>query len=102
MPNNALQGFDSGIVDSYGISFGCLAAEVGARDGELLEGTDGKHYLVESGRLRRVADPSAIGIDPKGARPLDLISLLRTERGPDIISPANYYGLRALEQQVAY
>jgi hypothetical protein len=60
----------------------------------LLRGADGKHYLVESGRLRRVSDLSAIGIDAGAARPLDLLSLLRNEHGPDITSPANYYGLR--------
>ncbi len=47
-----LHGFDNGLLDGYGISFERLAAEVGARDGELLQGADGEHYLVELGRLR--------------------------------------------------
>lgn len=101
MPNHALHGFDTGIEDGFGTSFDCLAAEVGARDGELLKGGDGKHYLVESGRLRRVPDPSVIGIDPSKARPLDLLSVLRNEHGPDITSYANYFGLRAASQLVA-
>jgi glycosyltransferase involved in cell wall biosynthesis len=101
MPINALHGFDTGIEDGYGTSFDCLAAEVGAKDGELLRGADGNHYLVESGHLRRVPNPSRIGLDPSGARPLDLLSLLRNEHGPLITSPANYYGLRSLAERVA-
>jgi hypothetical protein len=91
-----LHGLDHGIVDGFGISFERLAAEVGARDGELLKGADGEHYLVESGRLRRVADPANLGINPASAKSLDQLSLLRNEKGPCINSPANYYGIRAL------
>ena len=46
-----------------------------AREGELLLGGDGKHYLIESGRLRRVVDPTAIGLDEAHARTLDLLNL---------------------------
>ena len=52
-------------------------------------------YEVESGRLRKVANPSAAGLTSNPTRPLDLLSLLRNEHGPDITSTANYYGLRA-------
>lgn len=93
MPNDLMRGFESGIVDSFGLPFERLPAEFGARDGELLRSPDGKHYLVESGRLREVTNPSAIGRNPKDAQPLDLLSLLRTEQGPYITSRANYYGV---------
>jgi hypothetical protein len=82
-------------MDGYGTSFDRLSAEVGAREGELLQGADDRQYVVESGRLRRVMNPSAIGLTPNPPRPLDLLSLLRSEHGPDITSTANYYGLRA-------
>jgi glycosyltransferase involved in cell wall biosynthesis len=95
MPTGGLQGFDTGIMDGYGTSFDRLSAEVGAREGELLQGADDRQYVVESGRLRRVVDPSAIGLTSNPPRPLDLLSLLRSEHGPDITSTANYYGLRA-------
>jgi glycosyltransferase involved in cell wall biosynthesis len=101
MPSHGLHGLDHGVVDAFGNSFERLAAEVGASDGELLKGDDGEHYLVESGRLRRVADPSSIGIDPARARTLDQLSLLRNEKGPCITSPANYYGIRALSASLA-
>jgi hypothetical protein len=100
MPSRGLHGLDHGIADAFGISFERLAAEVGASDGELLKGADGEHYLVESGRLRRVADPSTIGIDPARARTLDQLSLLRNEQGPCITSPANDYGIRAMNDRV--
>ncbi len=100
MPNSTFRGFDTGIEDGYGKSFERLIAEVNAKDGELLNGPDGKHYLVESGRLRRVKDPAAIGIDLSNgdasrARALDLLTLLRNEQGPEITSAADYYGLAA-------
>jgi hypothetical protein len=101
MPNGALRGFDTGIVDGYGVSFECLTAETGAKEGELLRADDGQHYLVEAGHLCRVADPSRIGIDPGQAKPLDLLSLLRSEQGPSITSSANYYGLRVPAEKVA-
>jgi glycosyltransferase involved in cell wall biosynthesis/SAM-dependent methyltransferase len=94
MPNNLLQGFDTGIVDGYGVSFDRLNAEAGVKDGELLQAADGHHYLAEAGRLRRVANPAAIGFNPDQARPLDLLNLLRNAQGPEITSPANYYGVR--------
>ena len=95
MPTGGLQGFDTGIMDGYGTSFDRLSAEVGAREGELLQGADNQKYVVESGRLRKVTDPSALGLPSNPTRPLDLLSLLRSEHGPDITSTANYYGLRA-------
>jgi glycosyltransferase involved in cell wall biosynthesis len=95
MPTGGLQGFDTGIVDGYGTPFDRLSSEVQAKEGELLQGVDNKHYLVESGRLRRVVNPSAIGLQSAPTRPLDLLSLLQSEHGPDITSTANYYGLRA-------
>jgi hypothetical protein len=93
MPNDLMRGFESGIVDSFGLPFERLPVEFGARDGELLCGPNGKHYLVESGRLREVKNPSAIGKNPETAHTLDLLSLLRTEQGPYITSRADYYGL---------
>ena len=94
MPTGGLQGFDTGIMDGYGTSFDRLSAEVGAKEGELLQGADDRQYVVESGRLRRVVNPSAIGLPSDPTRPLDLLSLLRSEHGPDITSAANYYGIR--------
>jgi glycosyltransferase involved in cell wall biosynthesis len=95
MPNNLLQGFETGIVDGYGVSFDRLTADAGVTDGELLHGADGSHYLAEAGRLRRVANPAAIGLNPDQARPLDLLNLLRSAQGPEITSAANYYGVRS-------
>ena len=95
MPTSGLQGFDTGIMDGYGNSFDRLSAEIGAKEGELLQGADHKQYLVESGRLRHVVNPSALGLQSAPTRALDLLSLLRSEHGPDITSTANYYGLRA-------
>jgi hypothetical protein len=95
MPTGGLQGFDTGIMDGYGTSFDRLSPEVGASEGELLQGADDRQYVVESGRLRRVMNPSVIGLTSNPPRRLDLLSLLRSEHGPDITSTANYYGLRA-------
>src|SRR5579862_943169 len=100
MPNNLLQGFDTGIVDGYGESFDRMNAEMTVTDGELLHGADGEHYLAEAGRLRRVASPAAIGFNPDQARPLDLLNLLRSAQGPEITSPANYYGVRPIAAAV--
>lgn len=94
MPNNLLQGLDTGILDGYGVSFDRLNAEAGVKDGELLHAADGSHYLAEAGRLRRVSDPAALGFNPGAARPLDLLNLLRNAQGPEITSSANYYGVR--------
>jgi hypothetical protein len=94
MPTAGLQGFDTSIMDGLGTSFDRLSAEVGANEGELLQGADDRQYVVESGRLRRVLNPSAIGLPSNPTRPLDLLSLLRSEHGPDITSSANYYGIR--------
>jgi hypothetical protein len=82
-------------MDGFGTSFDRLSTEVGAKEGELLQGADSKQYVVESGRLRRVVNPAAIGLQSTPTRPLDLLSLLRSEHGPDITSTANYYGVRA-------
>ena len=68
--------------------------EVDAREGALLHGEDGRHYVVESGRLRPVADPTSIGLDSSAASPLDLLALLRNEHGPEITALANDYGVR--------
>jgi len=94
MPANLLKGFDTAIPDGFGNSFENLIASVGVNDGELLHGEDGKHYVLESGRLRRISDPARIGLDPRDARPLDILTLLRNEQGPEITSIANYYGVR--------
>jgi len=100
-----LQGFQNGIVDGHGIPFESLTAEFAAPDGALLAGADGEHYLVESGSLRRVSDPvrlqDILGIDPNRAQQLDLLTLLRNVRGPDITSPADHYGPRAQDSRVA-
>jgi hypothetical protein len=98
MPNDLLRGFESGLVDSFGLPFERFPADFGARDGELLRGPDGKHYLIESGRLREVTNPSAIGRNPREAQPLDLLSLLRTEHGPFITSRVNDYGVRSAKE----
>jgi hypothetical protein len=95
MPNNLLEGFDTGIADGYGQSFERLISEVGAKDGDLLNGADGKHYLVEAGRLRHLKNPSSIDVDLSQARSVDSLTLLRNEQGPDITSAADYYGARA-------
>jgi glycosyltransferase involved in cell wall biosynthesis len=95
MPNHALRGFDTGITDGFGNSFERLIAEAGATDGELLIGADGKHYVVDSSRLRRVSDPAGIGFDPSQARTVDQLTLIRNEQGPDITARANYFGLHA-------
>ncbi len=100
MPNSLLQGLDTGIVDGYGVPFERLTPEVTFQDGELLYGTDGKHYLVESGRLRRVVNPSGVGLDPKRARPLDSLTLLRNAVGPEVTSPANYFSSSAFRPAV--
>ncbi len=86
MPNHANRGFETGILDACGRPFEHLI-DVDAREGELLHGADGRNYVVESGRLRRVADSVA-------GRPLDLLTLLRNEHGPEITAPANDYGVR--------
>jgi glycosyltransferase involved in cell wall biosynthesis len=93
MPNHASHGFETGITDASGQSFEHLI-EIDARDGELLHGGDGRHYVVESGRLRSVTNPAAIGLESTGARALDLLALLRNEHGPAITAPANDYGVR--------
>ena len=95
-----LQGFQNGIVDGHGISFENLTADLPAPDGALLESEDGDQYLVESSSLRRVGNPQALGIDPNSAQQLDLLTLLRNMRGPDITSPADYYGRRTQETTV--
>ena len=95
MPCAPLKGFENGIEDGYGVSFEQLIPDTPAGEGELLLGGDGKHYLVESGRLRRVVNPAAIGLDSTHLRSLDLLSLMRNARGADITSPANYHGIRA-------
>jgi hypothetical protein len=89
MPNTLLQGLDSGFVDGYGVPFERMTPEVKFY-GELLYGADGNHYLVESGRLRRVANQSAAGLDAQRARPLDSLTLLRNAVGPEVTSAANY------------
>ena len=94
MASSALKGFENGIEDGFGVPFEQITPDVGASEGELLRGADGQHYLVESGCLRRVVDPSALGFDPAQARTLDLLKLLRNTQGPDITSAANYYGVR--------
>ncbi len=94
MPTNAFQGFETGISDGYGKSFERLIAEVNANDGDLLNGADGEHYIVESGRLRHLKNPEAIGADLSRAKPVNLLTLLRTEHGPEVTSAANYYGVR--------
>ena len=93
MPNQALHGFETGIMDGAGQPFEHLI-EVDAREGALLHGEDGRHYVVESGRLRPVADPTSIGLDSSAASPLDLLALLRNEHGPEITALANDYGVR--------
>lgn len=95
MPHNsAFQGFDTGIQDGYGKSFERLIAEVNASEGDVFSGGDGRHYLVDSGRLRHLQNPGSIGVDLSRARSLDLLTLARNEHGPAIGSSADYYGRR--------
>jgi len=56
---------------------------------------------VESGSLRRVSNPGSLGFNPNHVQQVDLLTLLRNTRGPDITSPADYYGLGAQEGRVA-
>jgi hypothetical protein len=93
-PNTGLQGLQNGIADGSGIPFENLTADLAANEGDLLSGAEGEHYLVESGNLRKVDDPRAIGLDPNHAQPIDVLSLLRNVQGTRITSPANYYALR--------
>jgi glycosyltransferase involved in cell wall biosynthesis len=94
MACSSLQGFESGIDDGYGVPFEQMTPDTPAAEGELLLANDGKHYLVDAGRLRRVVDPSTIGLDAARARTLDLLNLRCNSRGTDITSPANHYGVR--------
>lgn len=96
LPHNLWQGLESGLADGYGVPFERLTPEVKFEDGELVYGTDGKHYLVESGRLRRVANPENIGLDAKRARPLDSLTLLRNAVGSEVTSPANLFSSPAV------
>jgi hypothetical protein len=98
MPNDLMKGFDSGILDSFGLPFEHLPAEFAVQDGELLRGPHGKYYIIEAGRLREVLNPAAIGRNPQDAQTMDLPSLLRIEPGSPIGSGANYYGLRSATQ----
>jgi glycosyltransferase involved in cell wall biosynthesis len=98
MPNDLMKGFDSGILDSFGLPFEHLPAEFAVQDGELLGGPHGKYYIIEAGRLREVLNPAAIGRNPQDAQTMDLPSLLRIEPGSPIGSGANYYGLRSATQ----
>jgi len=100
MPAN-LRGIQTGIVDGYGIPFENLTADFAAQEGALLAGDDGEHYLVESGSLRRVSNPGSLGFDPNHVQQLDLLTLLRNTRGPDITSEADYYGLQSQEARMA-
>jgi hypothetical protein len=93
-PNTGLQGIQNGIADGHGIPFENLTADVAANEGDLMIGAEGEYYLVESGSLRKVAHPGAIGLDPNHAQPIDILSLLRNVQGTQITSPANYYALR--------
>ena len=97
----SLRGFQTGIVDGYGMPFESLTADFAAQEGALLAGEDGEHYLVESGSLRRVSNPGSLGFNPNHVQQVDLLTLLRNTRGPDITSPADYYGLGAQEGRVA-
>ncbi|HLW75854.1 MAG TPA: glycosyltransferase, partial [Bryobacteraceae bacterium] len=92
MPNGGFHGFDTAILDGHGRRFEHVVAEFAAANGELLSGADGKQYVVEADRLRRVADLAALGMEVNGARPVDLLTLLRSEQGVEITSAANYYG----------
>ncbi len=95
MPNDLLRGFESGIADSFGIPFERLPADLSGMEGDLFRSPDGKEYLIESGRLRELANPSVADRNPDTARQMDLLNLLRIETGPYITSPANYYGVQS-------
>lgn len=97
----SLRGFQTGIVDGYGIPFENLTADFAAQEGALLAGDDGEHYLVESGSLRRVSNPGSLGLNSSHVQLVDLLTLLRNTRGPDITSEADYYGLGVPESRVA-
>lgn len=92
MPCNGFRGLDNGLVDGNGIPFELMAPGTQAKEGELLRGHDGKFYIAEFGRLRRVPNPSALGLDPAAAAQLGFMSLALNEVGPGVTSLAGYYG----------
>jgi glycosyltransferase involved in cell wall biosynthesis len=101
MSASGLKGFENGIEDGYGVPFEQITPDTPASEGQLLRGEDGNHYLVESGRLRKVANPSALGLDPANTQTLDLLSLLRNTHGAEITSPANFYSVRTAVSSVS-
>lgn len=101
LPNTLLQGLDNGLVDGFGIPFERLTPDSNFAEGELLHGTDGQHYVVDLGRLRRVADPAALGLDARLARTVDALALLRNAVGPELSSPADFYGLGRRDTKAA-
>jgi glycosyltransferase involved in cell wall biosynthesis/SAM-dependent methyltransferase len=82
--NDILRGFDTGIVDGYGNLFERVLPDLQARDGDVFQDPTGKHYLVESGRLRELAIRAAIAADRPQPRPIDILSVSRNQKGPEI------------------
>ena len=92
LPNQASRCIETGIEDGYGHPFEEALAEMAAKEGELLIGPDGRRYMVDSGRIRRLT--GSMPIESKRERAIDPLMLLRNEMGPAITSLANYYGVR--------
>jgi hypothetical protein len=84
IPNDLLRGFDTGIIDGYGNLFERVLPDLQARDGDVFQDPNGKHYLVESGRLREFANRAAIAADRPQPRPIDILSVSRNQKGPEI------------------
>ena len=56
-----------------------------------MRGADGRNYVVEYGRLRRVINPAGAGSGASHAATIDLLNLMRNARGPDVTSLANFH-----------
>jgi glycosyltransferase involved in cell wall biosynthesis len=76
------RGLDTRILDGNGIPFEGLVPELEASEGDILRSDDGGTYVVESGRLRSLVDPSRSVIDSRLARRASSLALARTDLGP--------------------
>ena len=72
------------IIDGYGNLFERVLPDLQARDGDVFKDPAGKHYLVESGRLREFANRAPIAADRPQPRPIDILSVSRNQKGPEI------------------
>jgi hypothetical protein len=93
-PNDLIHGFDTAIPDGLGICFERIPAELTPQEGELFGAEDGTFYVVESQRLRRVSDLGSLGLEAAPVRPIDMLTLARTDLGPEVHSRANSFLVR--------